>query len=149
MLLLLLSMENQRRSQVNFTRRSESTSRTWQKPAMRCNARSRWRWTGSQTRGRTGPLKDHDLNHEEANIQYIGKQKGRQGIPRILQRLCRDWAHAVGLPQKARAEFRQGLWVWQRSQRRWIRRQRVQQRIGRRWQGRHAEELLRVWVYGA
>ena len=36
-----------------------------------------------------------------------------------------------------------------KAQQRWIRRHGVQQGKGRRWQGRHAEGLFWVWVYGA
>ena len=43
---------------------------------------------------------------------------------------------------------RQGRWVWQRLWQGWKRRQRVRQRKGRRWQGRHAGGLFWVWVYG-
>ena len=63
----------------------DGRSRTWQRPAVRCKARSRWRWTGSQTRGRTGRKIGKEVggrwkrNHEEANIQYIGKGGGKKG----------------------------------------------------------------------
>ena len=76
-------------------------------------------------------------------------------FPRTLLRLWRVWALAVGLPQRQgqRERIRQGLWQgWRTRQRlrqgrlRW---QRGRQRKGRRWQWRHAEGLLGVWVYGA
>ena len=54
----------------------------------------------------TGKDEDHDDNHEEANIQFLGKgdgqSKGKERFPRQLLRVRRVRAFAVGMPQGQR-----------------------------------------------
>ena len=83
------------------------------------------------------------MEGSEGYAQYIEKRGGKKGA-KVLKDIA-TWDCYKG---KGKGKgFQQGQ--WQRLRQGWTRRQGVRQRKGRRWQGRHAEGLLSVWVYGA
>ena len=89
---------------------------------------------------------DHDHNHEEANIQYIGKgggKKGGKGFQGYCY-VCGGFGHSQWDCHKGKGK---GKSFGKDGGH--VRRQGVRQGKGRRWQGWHAEGLLWVWIYGA
>ena len=97
---------------------------------------------------------DHDHNHEEANIQYIGKGGGKKG-GKGFQGYCyvcggvghRQWDCHNG-KGKGKSFGKDGGYGKGYSKDGYAGKG-YSKGKGRRWQGRHAEGLLWVWVYGA
>ena len=96
---------------------------------------------------------DHDHNHEEANIQYIGKGGGKKGGKgfQVYRYVCGGFGHTQWDCHKGKGKGKSfgkdggcGKGYSKDGYAGKGHRERE-----RRWQGRHAEGLLWVWVYGA
>ena len=111
-------------------------------------------WYGEHgNQGETEEEHHDEKGGDDAYVQYIGKgggKKGGKGFQGYCY-ICGGFGTRSGIASRARAKGKISARTvgMAKAMARMETQAGVRQRKGRRWQGRHAEGLFWVWVYGA